>query len=381
MSTRLQKNAALKKTFWSVAVFYILIAFEFFYMATPFAIYFYSVYGPVLNFINDSPTLGWLSSIFLPHIVIETSSLLLNLHNLLGAILALVGFLAFCFCAGQVYYYKLAHKGVVTGGIYNFIRHPQYLSLAICSFGLLLLWPRYIVILSFTSMLFVYYFLARVEEEECEAKFGRSYLEYKDKTNMFLPFRASLVDRLPDLPTAGWQRYTMILLLYVVASIGAVIVANGLRDWSLNSLYAVYNKNDVYISVAKVETETLRQAIAIAQADTEVQNRLKSVAGAKFINYILPVEWYIPEIPMWPVESAIGGRHYSPSNYDRNLLKIIFTKTVLRTAQAEGKEILLNTVKRTPVIEAEVDLSKRQVVNIKAPPTRLMYENINIPLY
>ncbi len=42
-----------KRTFWALAIFYMLIAFEFFYMAGPFAIYFYSVYGPGLNFINN----------------------------------------------------------------------------------------------------------------------------------------------------------------------------------------------------------------------------------------------------------------------------------------------------------------------------------------
>jgi protein-S-isoprenylcysteine O-methyltransferase Ste14 len=111
MSTHTDGHSATKRTFWAVAILYVLIAFEFFYMASPFAIYFYSVYGPGLSFINNTPALAWLSSVFLPHIVVETSSVLLN--------------------------YKLARKGAVTGGIYNFIRHPQYVSLAICSFGLL----------------------------------------------------------------------------------------------------------------------------------------------------------------------------------------------------------------------------------------------------
>ncbi len=139
MSTQTKKNTATKRTFWAVAIFYMLIAFEFFYMASPFAIYFYSIYGPGLNFVNDNPALAWLSTVFLPHIVVETSSVLVNFHNVIGAALATVGSLAFCVGAGQVYYYKLARKGAVTGGIYNHIRHPQYVSLVICSFGLLLL--------------------------------------------------------------------------------------------------------------------------------------------------------------------------------------------------------------------------------------------------
>jgi len=141
-----------KKTFWAIWVFYLLIAFEIIYMISPFGIYYYSVYGRGLNFLNDNSSTAWLSSFFLPHIV-ETSSLVLNTHKDVGWMLAIIGFLAFCIGAGQIYYYKFAKKGAVTGGIYNIMRHPQYISLAICSFGLLLFWPRYLVLIMFITML------------------------------------------------------------------------------------------------------------------------------------------------------------------------------------------------------------------------------------
>ena len=360
-----------------------LIAFEFFYMASPFAIYFYSVYGPGLNFVNDNPTLAWLSTVFLPHMVVETSSMLVNLHNVIGASLAAVGLLAFCVSAGQVYYYKLARKGAVTGGIYNFIRHPQYVSLVICSFGLLLLWPRYIVLLSFIAMLFAYYFLAKVEENECEEKFGQTYIEYKNKTNMFLPFRVPLMDRLPGLPRSGLKRYLAILALYVVTSVVTIVLANGMRSWSLDSLYAFYSKDAAYISVAKMEEDTLKQTVDVALANPEVLVRLKGEqggAGTKFINYVVPTEWYVPEIPMNPVEGA--GDHHSPAGYNKNLYKIIFTRAELRAGQeAEGREILLNTVRRVPIVEVWVDWSQKWLVDIKNPPATIRYANIPVPLY
>ena len=58
------QNRAIKRSFWGALAFYLLIAFEFFYMAGPFAAYFYSVYAPALNFFNRSPALSWLSSFF-----------------------------------------------------------------------------------------------------------------------------------------------------------------------------------------------------------------------------------------------------------------------------------------------------------------------------
>jgi len=378
------KTSTTKRTFWALAIFYMLIAFEFFYMASPFAIYFYSVYGPGLNFINNSPTLAWLSSVFLPHIVVETSSTLVNLHKVVGATLAILGFSAFCIGAGQVYYYKLARKGTVTGGIYNLVRHPQYVSLVICSFGLLLLWPRYIVLLSFISMLFAYYFLAKVEESECEEKFGKAYIQYKNKTNMFLPFAIPLGNRLPSLPKSGLKRYLAIMVLYVVISVAAIGLANGLKNWSLNSLYAFYSKDAVYVSVAKVEADTLKQIVDIALITPGVQARLKSDQGGadtKFINYVLPSEWYFSEIPMNPVKGATRG-HYSPTEYNKNLYKIIFTRAELRTDQEpERREIILKAVRRVPVIEISIDMPQKKVVDIKNPPAKIKYENIPVPLY
>ena len=86
------KNTLIKGTFWGAAIFYFLIAFEFFYMAGPFAAYFYSVYAPALNFFNNIPLLSWLNGFFLPHAVRETSSAFINAHEIIGAILAIGGF-------------------------------------------------------------------------------------------------------------------------------------------------------------------------------------------------------------------------------------------------------------------------------------------------
>ncbi len=368
---------------YSIVIFYLLIALEFFYMASPFAIYFYSVYGPGLRFLNANPVMAWLSSFFLPHIVFETSSLWLNLRDVFGAALAIIGFLAFCVGAGQVYYHKLSKKGAVTGGIYNHIRHPQYLSLGICSFGLLLLWPRYIALIMFVAVLFAYCFLAKAEERECERKFGSSYIQYKTRTNMFLPFGLPLTDKLPELPKSGLKRYMAILALYLVTVTASVGLANGLNSWSLDSLYALYSKDAAYLSSNKLDEDTLAKIVEIALADEEIQIMLENAkrgTNTRFINYVLPAEWYVSEIPMNVVEGATG--HYSPADYERNLYKVIFTRAHLRTdQQVEGKEIILNTAKRTPVVEVWVDLSQYTVIDKKDPPETVMYESIPVPLY
>ena len=86
------------------------------------------------------------------------------------------------------------------------------------------------------------------------------------------------------------------------------------------------------------------------------------------------------EIPMNPVDSGRG--HYNPKPYDGSQYKIIFTYAELRAGQdTQGKEILLNVVRRVPVVEVWIDLSHQQVTDIKDPPETIKYENIPVPVY
>lgn len=375
----------IKKTSWAIIIFYLLIALEFFYMASPFAIYFYSVYGPGLNFLNSNPAIWWLSSMFLPHIVVETSSFLLNMHNIIGMALAVTGFLAFCIGAGQVYYYKITRKGAVTGGVYNLVRHPQYISLTICSFGVLLLWPRYIVLLSFITMLFAYYFLAKIEEDQCEEKFGEAYQKYKKRTGMFLPFNIPFLQKKTIIPKRGMKRYLVIIIVFLVISLIAIGMANGLRNVTLNSLYALYSEDAVYISLVKVERNSLERIVKTALANPNVKSRLKSGSDnvhEKYINYILPIKMYVSEIPM-NFDEGLRHEHFLLQDYDKNQYKVIFTRAILSNTRedAEGKNILLNTVKRLPIIEVHIDLSQGQVTNVQNPPKKVPYQDIPVPLY
>ncbi|OGV08910.1 MAG: hypothetical protein A2499_09550 [Stygiobacter sp. RIFOXYC12_FULL_38_8] len=376
------KQQTGKKNIWIVAVLYFLIGFEFIYMASPFAVYFYAAYGNGLDFLNESPILAWLCRTFLPHIVKETSSAFLNIYNIIGWNLTVFGFAGFSVSAAHVYYYKFTRKKPVIGGIYRIIRHPQYASLIICGLGLLILWPRYIVLLSFLLMLFVYYFLAKIEEHECEEKFGEAYLEYKRKTQMFIPMRMSAIKKIFTLPPSGFQRFLAFIALFSMVNVSSIELANILEEISLNSLFARFNKDAAYISVSKIEQAQLTRLIEIAHANPNVRKQLNSMHGKndKFINYILPVGWYVPEIPMNKVHK--DSDHYTPDNYDKNIYKIVFTRAIIRAGQeAEGKEILFNTVKRIPLIEVTVNLSNNTVMHIVNPPSKFKYMNIPVPLY
>jgi hypothetical protein len=274
---------------------------------------------------------------------------------------------------------------MVIGGVYNLIRHPQYVSLSVCSLGLLLAWPRYLVLISFVTMLFAYYFLARTEEQECEEKFGPSYRDYKNRTHMFLPFRVPGLDKLPTLPTSGAPHILAILGLYAATLLIVVGLAGGLRSVSLNAVTTVYAPNSAALAAIPLDNARVNQILQIAENDERVRQRRAGLAGStgvKLVNYVLPDEWYLGDIPM-----NMGGHdegHIEPENYNPNLYKVIFMQaTVSPTAgDVQGKELVLHTIQRIPLFEARVDLAQNKVIEmVEIPLESIRWQGFPTPLF
>ncbi len=80
-----------------------------------------------------------------------------------------------------------ARGGLVTDGIYNYARHPQYTGLFLVIIGFLVQWPTILTVIMAPVLLFAYVHLARVEERRAETEFGVEYDEYVHKTPAFFP--------------------------------------------------------------------------------------------------------------------------------------------------------------------------------------------------
>lgn len=76
---------------------------------------------------------------------------------------------------------------LVTGGIYAYIRHPQYVGLFMIILGWLLHWPTLLTLILAPILLVIYYKLARREERELAEVFGDEYDEYARRTPRFFP--------------------------------------------------------------------------------------------------------------------------------------------------------------------------------------------------
>ena len=177
---------AKKTLLGSALVLYFVIAFEVLIMISPFAGFFYSLFNPVLLAFSQHAATRWLSAFYLPHMVLPQDPFLQFLR-VAGSVLFLIGMTLFVLCAGQIYTAKLRRKGAVVGGLYTWIRHPQYLALGIAGLGLSILWPRFLTILLWLAMALVYYALAKDEERRMLNSDEAAYRRYMQTTGMFLP--------------------------------------------------------------------------------------------------------------------------------------------------------------------------------------------------
>ena len=354
---------------------YVAIVFEILFMISPAALYYYSTYGPSLNFLHGSASTAWLTQFFLPHFSTTTNPLLDSLRGA-GQLLMLFGLLLFLAGFGQIYWAKFRGREAVVGGLYRWARHPQYTALAITGLGTLLIWPRFTVLVGYLTMLFLYAWLARFEEGNCLRKFGASYREYMERTGMFLP-----LPRLPSLlPTSGAKRVGAGLALYIVVIAGAVGVAHQLRDWSLAGVSAVYRADLAALSPAVLTSLEIDSALEVASSGEGVQDRLASEgADAKFLAYVVPEGWRLPDLPMENVKHA--GGHLTPADFDRHLYKVLFTRVRTHDPGAGGPEIVKRAYGREPLLLVHVNTKTGSVTGVETPPPHVRWGDIPTPLF
>ena len=81
----------------SIVVFFI-VAFEIMIMISPFAFFFYSVFNPVFHFLDSFTATRWLTTFFLPHMILP-HTLFLKAVRVFGSVCFVVGSLTFFVCA------------------------------------------------------------------------------------------------------------------------------------------------------------------------------------------------------------------------------------------------------------------------------------------
>ncbi len=91
-----------------------------------------------------------------------------------------------------------ARGGLVTDGVYAYVRHPQYTGLFLVIIGFLVQWPTLLTVLMAPVLLYAYVRLARREERRAASAFGEAYAEYLRRTPAFFP------------PVNQWKEFLMV---------------------------------------------------------------------------------------------------------------------------------------------------------------------------
>lgn len=104
--------------------------------------------------------------------------------SLIGVLLVIVGWRTIY----REYWSKPEGEGqLVTSGIYAYIRHPQYTGFMLITLGMMFEWVTLPMLIMWPLLGLLYVRLARKEERDMELEFGHAYLDYKERTGMFLP--------------------------------------------------------------------------------------------------------------------------------------------------------------------------------------------------
>ncbi len=378
-------NRIAFKTFYLFV--YVMILFEIIYMATPFAVYFYSVYRFPLEYLNSQESTSWLVQSILPHFS-EVKNQFINVLLFSGWPMVFAGFSISAVGFLQIYTAKFLKRGAVTGGIYSFIRHPQYAGWIISGFGMSVLWSRMIVWMSFVTMVFIYYLMARSEERECFKKYGDAYRRYFERTGMFM-FKIKS-DHLNVIPVTVKNRFVFIALIYLLVSGLTIYSGRMLRSHVLSQISSVYGEKYYALSVTAMDEHEMNTVLPVIFEDRVVKQVLSGFFPGKdrMLIYIMPGNWKVSEIGIDNSESDDheepvfnAATHGNSADNDKTFKKIVISMPVLLNRETPGKDILAEAVRGIPKLIVSVDLLSRKVIRIDYPSGGGKYGEIPVVMF
>ena len=355
---------------------YALVAFEFLFMITPFlALAYYPAYGGMLAWLAEFSWTAGLTTFFLPHFS-QTDDAVMDSLTRVGFAVTVVGIVLFVAAAVPLYFSKLFRRQAVTGGLYKLIRHPQYLAFIVMGIGLVFIWPRFIALYMLVAMIFIYIALARYEERDCLAKYGDDYGNYLEKTGAFLPKWIPAPHIVPQ--GASIMRW---VVTFTIAMVLAGSFGIALREHAIGHISAVFKSDEVIVSPARMSEEEMEAAYRIAIADSRVQRQLEGRDGPGIV-YVLPQEWYMPDLPIDPLEyTREHGGHGANADFDRTKLQILFASADTYRPDSRGAFILRNSFGITPITIVDVDVSAAAVEQILDPPPHTVWGDFPMPLF
>jgi protein-S-isoprenylcysteine O-methyltransferase Ste14 len=405
---------------------FVIMALEVMIMISPFAFFFYSVFSPFFNFLGQHGATRWATVFFLPHMILPPTAFLKTVR-IAGSVFFVAGFLGFIICALQVYLGKIFHWGIASKGLYQKIRHPQYLCLGIWGLGMAILWPRFIVLATLALMFILYYFLARDEERRMTEQYGDSYREYLDRTGRFFPRilerpLGALADRL--IPSPALQAAVLPVLI-VVLVLGSGFL---LRTITLHSLPLTAENNLTVVPILPEDSALSSGAIRgilnaagqgevpflkadkdylgyLMPADYVMQGMIADTGGHSHLfkmhhtvglitDWVLHPFAHLRSSPMdrmaamMGVDPKMARRHHCPLNINQAQLncdtcpyrRVILVEIDHRQpGHISGSSLLAEETVRTPVGYIDLNVHTGQIVHIRPVAKATAWKDVPTP--
>lgn len=384
----------------SAIVLYFVICFEILVMISPFAGFFYSAFNPVLLGLAKYPATRWLSAFFFTHMVVPPNATL-KVVRVMGSILFLVGVIIFLVCAIQVYANKFLKRGVALGGLYRWIRHPQYLALGIAAAGLSILWPRFIVVVLWLVMVLVYYALSKDEERRMLGQYPENYGAYMERTGMFVP---RSLERFIAFPTIAGK-----VVLFAFIAICAIGGAFLLRQYTVRHLPLWAGSNVVALAVLPEDEPMMQHRMPDILKLEELRTRLNE--HESYVAYFLPTnyvmqgliantggDWQlykrhhsIARFTDWifhPFGHLGGAQHsaFEPAHHSEHSIaagsmrRLIFLK-VSNVGVTEPSDVFAVNAVRTPDFVIDLDVHSLNVLDVKGLPVETAWGSVPTPAF
>ncbi len=398
-----------RAVFRGMIVLYFVIGLEILIMISPAAGFFYAAFSPFLLSLAQSSATRWLTAFFLPHMV-SPPDLLLKIIRVSGSVLFVVGAAVFFICAGQVYYYKFARKGVALQGLYSRIRHPQYLGLGSAGLGLSILWPRFLVVALWAVMVTLYYLLARDEERRMLGQFGEDYRQYMDRSGMFLPkgVEAAFGNLLPFRNST--IRAGLALLVIAVCTIG---VSFALRSYTVSHLPLWSDGPVTALAILPDDLMMLDHRMASVLEIPEIKARLERQTEP-FLAYVMPKDYLMQGMiadtggewqlykrhhtfamigdwifhPFLHLEGGHAAMHHGAADGMEGhgggngmVRRMIFIRAETQSGQPNQADLFGINVRRSPVFVADVEIQNLVLQDVRNLPPETGWGRVPTPIF
>jgi hypothetical protein len=256
-------------------------------------------------------------------------------------------------------------------------------------------------------MLFVYYVLAKNEEDRMLKQHGDSYAAYMQRTAMFVPgepggkiFCAFF----------GWIKSPTLALAvgYGVTLFFALLVAFGLHHYTISQISTVYlpEKQITAISILPRSDKAIKEALDVAYQDsliTTFLSKYRQKGHKGFLVHLMPVDYMMQGLFVTHFTSKARTVRKSPW---RNVVRFVFPFLSRHSHQkrmgrmnnkgvrlvfsqltwpdgkyAPADSALDFSVKHLPLLKVDIDLEKNSVQELEETLNRNLWGQMPMPSF